>query len=282
MFKAILMNNRGQSVPFTLPKMPALLGAEVSLLDLRRGPERITMDKSVDSASGVLIPTNEVSEHLIRLLPKGYTLMDVNDIAHIVSIANNHIKRDLEQNILHDQYRNAQEMRDDIRQMTYDAGTVSKTYYFPLTGKIWPYDFGDDFPAGKRFLMDHEGMIREKFAEYARSNMDSMSAYFHEAGADKLLLADWGLEVMNDELYGKVDTLMTEPMTEDEESRLRNWIHKVNAHGIGQTFECQVIQTDKGNLSITFCDDSDNYSIFDAEEIKEKLEPHQEMEYGGM
>ena len=31
-----------------------------------------------------------------------------------------------------------------------------------------------------------------------------VSPQFRESGADKLLLADWGFEVMGDELYGKV------------------------------------------------------------------------------
>ena len=281
MFKAKLTKDTGESVIITLPQSYPRLSSEMASLGTRLWPEHISMDGSGDVVKGELISTSEIGEHLIRLLPEGYTLEDANDMAHIVTQANDLIKEDLEQTILHDQYRSAQELRDDIRQLTYDAGTVSKTYYFSLTGKIWDEEYGEELNAGKRFLLGQEDAIREKFAEYTRRDKDNMSVYFHETGADKLLLADWGFEVMDDELYGKVDVRLTEPMTEEEENELKDWIRGQNSDGLGEGFEQREISTDRGDLYLSFWDSGEGYFIKDGEEMDEYL-GHTGLQFGGV
>lgn len=218
---------------------------------------------------------------MIHLFPEEYTLDDANDMAHIVTQASDLIKEELEQNIIHDQYHTAKELRADIHQMTYDAGTVSKTYYFPLTGKIWDDEYGEELPAGKRFLLGQEDEIRDSFSRYTRRDIDNMSAYYNDAGADKLLLADWGFEVLDDELYGKVDVRLTEPMTEEEENELREWIHGQNSDGLGEGYEQQEIPTDRGNLYVSFWDSGAGYFIKDSEEMDEYL-GHSGLQFGGM
>ncbi len=281
MFKAILTKDSGENVTITLPQSYPRLSSEIGSLGVRLWPEHISMDGSGDVVKGELIPAGEIGEHLTRLLPEGYTLGDANDMAHIVTKANDLIKEELEQNILHDQYRTAQELRDDIRQMTFDAGTVSKTYYFPLTGKIWDEEYGEELNAGKRFLLGQEDVIREKFAEYTRRDTDNMSVYFHEAGADKLLLADWGFEVLDDELFGKVDVRLAEPMTEEEENELKDWIRGQNSDGLGEGFEQREISTDRGDLYLSFWDSGEGYFIKDDEEMGEYL-GHTRQQFGGM
>lgn len=281
MFKAKLTKDTGESVTITLPQDYSRLSEAVASSGTRLWPEHISMDGNGERVRGELIPDNEMGEHLRRLLPEGYTLMDANDMAHIVTQASDLIKEDLEQNIIHDQYRTAKELRADIHQMTYDAGTVSKTYYFPLAGKLWDDEYGEELPAGKRFLLGMEDTIQESFAKYTRRDINDMSVYYTDAGADKLLLADWGFEVLDDELYGKVDVRLTEPMTAEEENELREWIHSQNSDGLGEGYEQQEIPTDRGNLYVSFWDSSEGYFIKDSEEMDEYL-GHSGLQFGGM
>ena len=281
MLKAKLTKDTGESVTIELPQDYSRLSEKIASLGTRLWPEHISMDGSGDVVRGELIPTGEISEHLMLLFPEGYTLGDANDMAHIVTQADDLIQVELEQNILYDQYHTAQELRDDIRQMTYDAGTISKTYYFPLTGKMWDEKYGEELPAGKRFLLGQEDAVREKFEEYTRRDTDNMSVYFRERGADKLLLADWGFEVMDDELYGKVDVRLAEPMTEEEEKELRDWIRGQNSDGLGEGFEQREIPTDRGNLYVSFWDSGEGYFIKDDEEMDEYL-GHSGQQFGGM
>lgn len=271
MFKAKLTKDGGKSVTIILPQSYSRVSSEMASLGVYLWPEHVPMGNKAGRVWGGLSPDCEIGEHLLRLFPESYTLADANDMAALVTGANILIKEDLEQNILHDQYATAQELADDIRQMTYDAGTVSKTYYFPLTGKIWDEEYGEELPAGKRFMLGQEDEIREKFAEYTRRDTENMAVYYHEAGADKLLLADWGFEVLDGELYGKADVRLTEPMTEEEERELKDWVRGQNSDGLGEGFEQQEISTDEGDLCVSFWDSGEGYFIKDSEEMDEYL-----------
>ena len=165
--------------------------------------------------------------------------------------------------------------------MIYDAGTVSQTYYFPLTGKIWDDEYGEELPAGKRFLRGHEEEIRETFAEYTRRDVDNMSVHFRGPGADKLILADWGFEVLDNKLYGRVDIRLTGPMTEEEEKELRDWICGQNSDGLGEGFEQREIPTGRGDLYVSFWDSGKDYFIKDDAEMDEHL-GHTGQQFGGM
>lgn len=281
MFKAKLTKDTGESVTITLPQDYLPLSEAVDSLGICLWPEHFSMNGNGERVHGELFPDNEIGEHLRRLLPEGYTLMDANDMAHIVTQASDLIKEDLEQNIIHDRYRTAEELRASIHQMIFDAGTVSQTYYFPLTGKIWDDEYGEELPAGKRFLLGHEEEIREKFAEYSGRDINNMSGYFRRPGADKLLLADWGFEVLDNKLYGRVDIRLTGPMTEEEEKELRDWICGQNSDGLGEGFEQWEILTGRGNLYVSFWDSSEGYFIKDSEEMDEYRE-HTGQQFGGM
>lgn len=281
MFKAKLTKDTGESVTITLPQDYLPLSEAVASLGTRLWPEHISMDGNGEIVRGELILDNEMGEHLRRLLPEEYTLQDANDVAHMVTQASDLIKEDLEQNIIHDRYRTAEELRAGIYQMIFDAGTVSQTYYFPLTGKIWDDEYGEELPAGKRFLLGQEEEIREKFAEYSGRDINNMSVYFRGPGADKLLLADWGFEVLDNELYGRVDIRLTGPMTEEEEKELRDWICGQNSDGLGEGFEQWEIPTGRGNLYVSFWGSGKDYFIKDDAEMDEYL-GHTGQQLGGM
>ena len=161
MFNAKLINKSRESGTIPLPQDQSILCSAIASLGAKLWPEYIPMAGTADKVWGELIPNSEIGKHMMHLFPEEYTLDDANDMAHIVTQASDLIKNELEQNIIHDQYRNATELRADIHQMTYDAGTVSKTYYFPLTGKIWDNEYEEELPAGKRFLLGQEDEIRD-------------------------------------------------------------------------------------------------------------------------
>ena len=96
-----------------------------------------------------------------------------------------------------------------------------------------------------------------------------------------LSLADWGFEVLDNELYGRVDIRLTEPMTEEEENELREWIRGQNSDGLGEGYEQQGIPTDRGNLYVSFWDSGTGYFIKDSEEMDEYL-GHSGQQFGGM
>lgn len=210
------------------------------------------------------------------------TLEDLNHAANMVSHAKKCIKAELKQAVLDERFQDTAEMKEAIREMSRDAGAISETYYFPLAGSMWSEEYGQYVEMDESYIVEHAGEIGEYFAVCSACDMESRGAYYKGPGADKLLLADWNFEELAGELYGRVDVRLTKPMTEKEESALRDWIREVNADGIGRSFERQPISTDRGALHISLWTDSDNYFIYDAEEMQENLEQSQEMGMRGI
>ncbi len=225
---------------------------------------------------------DEVGRRLLHAFSDTGTLEDLNNAVNMVSHANQQIKAQLKEAVLDERFHDAAEMKEAVRVMSLNAGKASETYYFPLAGRMWSEEYGEYVEMDESYVAEYAGEIGEYFAVCAVCDMESRGAYYKGPGADKLLLADWGFEALNGELYGKVDVRLSEPMTEKEESALRDWIREVNSDGIGRSFERQPISTDIGNLHISLWTDSEDYFIRDADEMQEKLEQHQGIEFGGM
>lgn len=100
-------------------------------------PGRIPLTDNEDDALRVkLYGRIEMGNHLIRILSEQNTLADANALASVVLNASDDIKLKLGEKIVKDQYDSIPEIVTDIRQMTYDAGPIKRTFYCPLVGNI--------------------------------------------------------------------------------------------------------------------------------------------------
>lgn len=229
-----------------------------------------------------LYADSDIGNHLILLFNERNSLADVNTAANAVRNSHEAIQDDLEQNILYGQYDSAEEMIADIRSMTYDAGTVSETFYFPLTGTIYDAEDDEPYEIDNRTLAANEDKISEAIEEYIASDDYNMAYFYDKAGKEKLLSADWGLAYIGDTLYGKVDIRLTEAMTEQEKAELKEWISGQNSDGAGEGFEQQDIDTDDGALNVSFWHSGVDYFIYDQEEMDEYISQQGNMQMGGM
>ena len=88
-------------------------------------PGRIPLTDNEDDALRVKLYSRiEMGNHLIRILSEQNTLADANTLTFVV------LK--LGEKIAKDQYVSIPEIVADIRQMTYDAGPIKRTFYCPL------------------------------------------------------------------------------------------------------------------------------------------------------
>lgn len=125
------------------------------------GPYKVPLtDNEGDKLRVKLYGTDEIGNHLLRLLSEQNTLSDANTMAFVVMNASNDIKESLTEKIIMDRYDSVPELMDDIRQMTYDSGPVKQTYFCPLTAEL--IDEEDyNCPVSNRFLRDYVEMIQE-------------------------------------------------------------------------------------------------------------------------
>ena len=182
-----------------------------------------------------------------------------------------------------DQYRFMQEVVDAVRQMTYDSGPIKAVFYCPLTGNIETEDYDDYSPVGGRFLNDYKWAIEEALeSDVADDEMDMAEFFDSDDGIRaKLVSARWGVESYRGRLFGKIECSLKEPLTDAETEILKEWIIGQNADGYGEHFEQQPIDTEDGDLYVSFWNSGDDYSIMTHDELDEYIED-QGMTMGGM
>lgn len=259
------------------------LYGELQSIGITKPPQKVFISDDDEHDIRVnLYADSDIGNHLILLFNEKNSIADVNTAANVVRNSHEAIQDDLEQNILYDQYDTAEEMIADIRRMTYDAGTVSETFYFPLTGTIYDAEDDEAYEIDNRTLAANEDKINEAIEEYIASDDYNMAYFYDEAGKEKLLSADWGLAYIGDTLYGKVDIRLTEAMTDKEKAKLKDWISGQNSDGAGEGFEQQDIEIDDGALNVSFWHNGDDYFIYDQEEMDEYIKQQGSMQMGGM
>ena len=238
---------------------------------IERQPSQIRIsDEGKDDVRVKLYAENEVGQHLSRMFDESCTLDDVCRTVERVNNVRDIIKDELCRRIVNDEYDCESEMADDIHKLMYDRGSVSETYFFPLTAQIVCDDeYDDDITVDARELVYYEDDIRGTFSSYIEQDTQNMAEYYHSDGSvsDKLLLANWGFRCLHGRLYGTVDVRLTEPLTNDEDERLRDWITGQNSDGLGEGFEQQPIEVGDGVLYVSFWNSKDEYFIRDETEM---------------
>ena len=188
----------------------------------------------------------------------------------------------MEQNILHDQYPTKEILFDDIKAMTQAVGPVKLTFYCPLVGQLDDGECDEYIDVGSGFLTAYQDQIEQGIADEQVPEMGDMGQYLdRNAGvADKLMSAVWTVEEMDGRLLGRIDCHLKEPLTPEEMADLQDEILGQCSDGLGEGFEQRPIDTDEGDLYVSYWNSGDDYFLCTEDELEEHLEPHQGM--GGM
>lgn len=91
----------------------------------------------------------------------------------------------------------------------------------------------------------------------------------------------WGVEVYRGDLFGKIECSLKEEMTPAEEEILKDYIFGQNSDGWGEHFEQQPIDTEDGDLYVSFWNSGDDYAIMTQDELDAYIES-QGIKMGGM
>lgn len=250
---------------------------------INASPKAIRLTDNEDDAIRVkLYSESDFGNHLLRVLNEENTLADANLLTMVVQNAHEEIRDDIEQNILYDQYTSMNEVIDDIRTMTANTGPVKVTFYCPLVGTIED-DEGVSSSVGGRFLHSYQWAIEEAIETDRRSDDVDMAEYFNEDAEikAKLVSVNWGVEDYRDRLFGKIKCSLTEELTDAETKILSRWICGQNSDGWGEGFEQHPIDTEDGDLYVSFWHGGDDYTIMTHDELDEYIE-NQGMQMGGM
>ena len=284
---AIIQSKNGSTLVLDFPRSIYDLYEKLQSVGIRQSPYRIPLsDEDGDDVRVKLYSESELGKHLLLTLSGRNALADVNLLTFIVDNAREEIRPALEQSILRDQYDSMQDVVNAARQMLYDSGPVKAVFYCPLVGTLLERDEeGDEYesPVDGRFLRGYEWDISEALETDQATDESDMAEYFDEdAGIkEKLVSAKWSVESYRGRLFGKIECSLKEPLTDAETAILTDWITGQNSDGYGEHFEQQPIQTEDGDLYVSFWNSGNNYSIMTRDELDEYID-RPSMEMGGM
>ena len=278
MIKVKITNKAGVALERELPTNIYELHHALVEMGIRKAPRSILLTD--DNVADVeLTADSEIGSHLLRVFGRNDTLADANTVAFAVSTAREEILPELEQNIVHNQYLTKEMLFDDIKAMTQAAGPVKLTFYCPLVGQLDDGECDEYIEIGSGFLAAYQDQIEQGIADEQAPEMGDMAQYLdRNAGvAAKLMSAVWTVEDMDGRLLGRIDCHLKEPLTSEEMADLKDEILGQCSDGLGEGFEQRPIDTDEGDLYVSYWNSSDDYFLCTEDELDEHLEPHQGM-----
>ena len=98
----------------------------------------------------------------------------------------------------------------------------------------------------------------------------------------KLVSAEWTVDEYKGKLYGRIDCRFKEELTADEIEILKDWLIGQCADGIGEHVEQQPIDTEDGDLFVSFWHPGDSYFLCTEDELDDCIEESHGQQMGGM
>ncbi len=283
MLNAVIQSKQGKVAVIDLTAPYHEIYQELQSIGCYGSPERLLLrDEEDEDYSVKLYAESDIGNSLLPLLSERDSLYDAYLLDLAVTGAREEIKTELEQNLLHGQYRYFSEVLDDINEMKVAVADTRITFYCPLTAMLDEREGYDYTPVFGWYITDNRASIEDKLLEEQTPDLGDMAEYLgnHSGLGNKLLYAVWGLEEIDGEIYGRIDCYLTEPLNHGETEKLRSAVRGQNSDGFGEGFEQRPIRTEDGDLYVYFWNSSSDYFLYTESEMAEHMGGSMQM--GGM
>lgn len=280
-----VIHNKNNTLVIDFPRGMSDLQLKLMSVGINRMPQDISLtNQENDDIRVELYSESEIGQHLIRLFQSTDTLADLNNAEIVIMNADTAIKTELENNIIHDQYDSVKELLEEIEEITHKAGKYTESFYFPLTVQIDDEETGSLYEEHNSILIGYASEVKSAIEEEQDRDTNNMAEYFHgdKNLKDKLVSAEWTVEERNGELYGCVNVRLREVLTEEEEESLKDWIVGQNSDGFGESFEQRPLETEEGDLYISFWNAGKDYFICNKDEMEIYILQQRGPQIGGM
>ena len=155
---------------------------------------------------------------------------------------------------------------------------VTEYYYCPLVARVYPRDeyggydeYPDDYDGD--FIVQYEDKIR-KIIKQEELRGENLAAYF--AGSDgavsKLKEIHFGTQNVDGVLYGKIRVELTEQLTEEEDTEIKEFLIGQCADGLGEGLEQREIEIPEGIMYVSFWNTDDYFMLNEEEFVKHLIE----------
>lgn len=277
--------NKDSTLVIDFPRSFMDLQLKLRSIGITTNPQDIPLtDNEEDDIRVILYSESDIGNHLVRIFKETDNLADVNIVDSKLTFADESIQSELESDIISDQYDSVKELLDDVKKMTYEAGKVTESFYFPLTVRLDEGSEGETYEADNGVLLAYESSILSQIADDQNRDGKNMAEYYwgNEGVEKKLASAEWNVEVIKGEMYGCVTVRLKEELTAEEKDALKEWITGQNSDGFGEGFEQRPLSIEEGDLYISFWNSGEEYFVFDSNEMDEYISQKNSQQMGGM
>lgn len=270
MLKAKVQNKQGKAVEIELRSNEYEVFRGLHELGVCGSLNRLPLTDRADAAVRITLSSDsDFGNALLKLLSEKDTLGDAYLLDTAVSNTREEILEALEQDVLSEQFADKDELFAAIRNMKIQNAPHKLSFYCPLEGNLDDKESEEYLRTSNRELLGVQDKIEERL-KLEQADVDMAEYVGEHAGlSDKLWLAEWHVENRERTLYGRIDCYLTEPPTESETETLRKVIRGQNSDGFGEGFEQRPIETDDGDLYVSFWNCGKDYFLRTETEMAE-------------
>lgn len=279
-----IIENKGSTLLIDFPRSIYDVYEKLLSIGIHQNLNAIPLtDNEGDDIRVTLYSETDFGNHVVRLFSEQHTLGDVNTLCMVLRNSPGEIRDALEQGILQDQYDTPQALIADIRERTAACGSVKASFFCPLEGNLEDNRCGDVQSVGNRYLRSYAWAIRDLLEAEQASPEDEMAQFFNEDDGikAKLVSAVWTVDEYQGRLFGRIDCRFRESLTESETEVFKDWLLGQCSDGFGEHFEQQPIETEEGDLFVSFWNSGGDYFLCSKDELDECIENFQRQN-GGM
>ena len=121
-----------------------------------------------------------------------------------------------------------------------------------------------------RYLVRNEDRIREALRDELQEG-ENMADYLDPPLSNKVFSMEWDIAAIGRTAYGKITCELLEPLTREEQEELAEWILGQNSDGLGEGFEQHPVDTDDGELYVSFWHSGNDYFVLPEDDFQAQV-----------
>jgi hypothetical protein len=271
------IRNKEKNLTVTVPYQRETLAEDLASIGVWNPQGDIFLrDEADEDVSAQLMTTERAYgfEHrLIDLFDRDTPLREANTLCELALALPDSLRERLDEDMRTGNVTCRTELIDRLKTI---QKTVCEDFLCPLSVQQIDEDINEFVEADKRLLVQYEDEIREGLHREMHDG-ENMADYYHGAGYGKVKSILWDVEEDNGELFGCVHVYASEPFTPTEKEELIDWITGQNSDGLGEGFEQHPVDTDDGDLYVSFWSSDSGYSVMDRETFEQSQQNDPEL-----
>lgn len=260
----IILKHHNKHTEVDMPAMYEELQLALWKLGLDRVPEKYTL---LDLGATFRYQS-PLEYFVLRLLEGEMTLLDAVSAIFSVIAPPRPIMPQVQ--ILSSGFKSITELRQEIDRLIEGTAQFGSSCYFPISGWIVGLD-GEMEPASDALILQHAEVIGDAVQRIQSWIIHDMALCFadtetaaEESLFQKILSARWSVDKKGKKLYGRIDLLLTEDLTHEEQEALEEKSRRITTQDMALRLDRWSVLTDRGILYINF--GTGREKVFDTDE----------------